>query len=363
MATKIPDCGVCFTRHKSNVSEIWCSECGEGLCLNFTKYHSASKSSRHHVIVPIEEYRKLPVLIREIKEICEKHDEKYQMFCKSHDCPCCRKCTMENHKECKDVVLIEDIIQDVKTSVSVDDLQQQLIVISKNIHRIRKNRQANADLIRKQKKRIEKDIRDLRETINNHLDKLHEKLTRELIEIEDKTNYGMKELLTTLQRKEEEIYQSQVNVEHIKKYASELQAFFGLKQIQGRSMKNENYIQSLVEDDNFKDTTLCFKTDDQILNLLNKVNSFGKIIIERKSREVDIEAYKQIKAQQRVVSIPVKSVNDVMLKLKQRIKTGRHNIERCCIMSNGKMVFTISSPGELIILHTGGSMNFRIDMR
>jgi hypothetical protein len=32
------------------------------------------------VTVPIEEYRKLPVLIREIKEICEKHNEKYQMF-------------------------------------------------------------------------------------------------------------------------------------------------------------------------------------------------------------------------------------------------------------------------------------------
>jgi hypothetical protein len=63
-----------------------------------------------------------PVLIREIKEICEKHNEKYQMFCKSHECPCCRKCTIENHQECKDVVIIEDIIQDAKTSVSFDDL-------------------------------------------------------------------------------------------------------------------------------------------------------------------------------------------------------------------------------------------------
>jgi hypothetical protein len=44
--------------------------------------------------------------------------------------------------------------------------------------------------------------------MNNHLDKLEEKLTRELMEVEIKTNYRMKELLTTLQRKEEEIYQS-----------------------------------------------------------------------------------------------------------------------------------------------------------
>jgi hypothetical protein len=39
-------------------------------------------------IDPIEEYRKLPVFILEINEVCEKHDDKYQRFCKSHDCPC-----------------------------------------------------------------------------------------------------------------------------------------------------------------------------------------------------------------------------------------------------------------------------------
>ena len=176
MSTKIPDCGVCFTRHISKLADIWCSECDEGLCLSCQQHHSASKLSRHHVTVPIGEYRKVSILIREIKEICEKHSETYQMFCKSHDCPCCRKCTIENHKECK-VVLIEDILQDAKTSVSWDDLQQQLSVIAKNIQRIRENRQTNVDLIRKQKERIEKDIRDLRETINNHVDELQEKLT------------------------------------------------------------------------------------------------------------------------------------------------------------------------------------------
>jgi hypothetical protein len=316
------------------------------------------------VTVPIEEYRKLPVLIREIKEICEKHNEKYQMFCRSHECPCCRKCTIENHQDCKDVVIIEDIIQDVKTSVSFDDLQQQLSVISKNIQRIRENRQANVDLVKKQKERIEKDFRDLREAMNNHLDKLQEKLTRELMQVEVKTNNGIQELLTTLQRKEEEIYQSQVNIENIKKYASELQAFLSLKQIQGISMKNENYIQSLVEDGNLKQIELSFNAADQILNLLNNVNSFGKIIIERKSSDVDIEAYKQNQAQQRVANIPMRSaVNDVMLTLKQRIKLGGSDIQGCCILSNGKMVFVNYSPGEVIVVHKDGSRDFTINIR
>jgi prefoldin subunit 5 len=50
-----------------------------------------------------------------------------------------------------------------------------------NLNRARENRQANADLIRKQKEKIGKDIRDLRETMNNLLDKLQENITRELI--------------------------------------------------------------------------------------------------------------------------------------------------------------------------------------
>ena len=362
MSKSIPDCGVCFTRHISNVSDIWCSECDEGLCLSCEKHHSASKSSRHHVTVPMEEYRKLPVFILEMKEVCEKHNEKYQMFCKSHDCPCCRKCTIENHRECKDVVVIEDIIQDVKTSVSFDDLQQQLSVISKNITRIRENRETNADLIRKQKERIEKDIRDLRETMNNHLDKLQEKLSRELMEVDVKTNNGIQELLTTLQRKEEEIYQSQINTENIKKYASELQAFLGLRQIQGISMKNENYIQSLVEDGNLEQIKLSFKADDQILDLLHSVNSFGKIIIETKSSDVDIEAYKQNQAQQRVVSIPVWSVNDVMLKLKQRIPADFSRERGCCILSNGKMVLTNYSPAQVIVVLIDGFTDFTIEI-
>jgi len=64
-------------------------------------------------------------------------------------------------------------------------------------------------------------------------------------------------------------------------------------------MKNENYIQSLLEDGSLKQIKLSFTADDQILNLLNNVNSFGKIIIE--SSDVDIKSYKQNQAQQRVV--------------------------------------------------------------
>jgi hypothetical protein len=90
-----------------------------------------------------------------------------------------------------------------------------------------------------------------------------------------------------------------------------------------------------VEDSNLKQIKLSFKVDDQIVSLLNNVNSLGKIIIETKTSDVDIEACKQNQAQQRVVSIPLGSVNDVILKVKQRIKSGLRNVTGCCILSTG----------------------------
>ena len=39
------------------------------------------------------------------------------------------------------------------------------------------------------------------------------------------------------------------------------------------------------------------------------------------------------------------------------------NVAGCCVLSNGKMVFTIISPGEVIIFHKDGTRDFTINIR
>ena len=53
-------CGLCDIRHICKQSELWCSECDEGLCLDCAEHHSLSKASRNHKTIPISAYRKLP---------------------------------------------------------------------------------------------------------------------------------------------------------------------------------------------------------------------------------------------------------------------------------------------------------------
>jgi hypothetical protein len=79
--------------------------------------------------------------------------------------------------------------------------------------------------------------------------------------------------------------------------------------------------------------------------------------------QVDIEASKQNQAQQRVVSISVRSVIDVMLKLKQIIKIGHSDVRGCCILSNDKMVFVGHCIGEVIVVHKNGSRDYTINIR
>jgi len=42
MTSSTPVCGICVSRHIYKTSEIWCSECDEGLCMDCTQHHSVS---------------------------------------------------------------------------------------------------------------------------------------------------------------------------------------------------------------------------------------------------------------------------------------------------------------------------------
>jgi hypothetical protein len=51
---------------------------------------------------------------------CDDHHEKFNLYCKEHERPCCRICNLENHKDCKNVAIMEEIIKNVKTSTMLN---------------------------------------------------------------------------------------------------------------------------------------------------------------------------------------------------------------------------------------------------
>ena len=116
MTSSPSTCSICDVRHISNPSAVWCPECDQGLCIDCTQHHSLSNSSRNHSTIPISEYQKLPSFVLEIREFCNEHNERFILYCKEHVCICCRMCMVENHCECKDVTIPENVVKNVKTS-------------------------------------------------------------------------------------------------------------------------------------------------------------------------------------------------------------------------------------------------------
>ena len=129
-------CGMCENRHISKPSEVWCRECEEGLCTECIENHSAWKLLQGHTMIPIAEYQ-LPSYVLEIKEHCNEHHEKFNLYCKEHECPCCGICNEENHKNCKEVTVLGNKTKNVKSSTMFNETEHLIKVMLENIGKIR----------------------------------------------------------------------------------------------------------------------------------------------------------------------------------------------------------------------------------
>ncbi|XP_071123284.1 uncharacterized protein [Mytilus edulis] len=186
MASNWSVCGVCEYRHITKPSVVWCSECDEGLCEECKDHHSISKGSRSHDTVTITEHQKLPNELLQLARSCDKYNEKYVLFCKKHDCPCCKKCVVESHMECKELTDIDDVTRNIKSSNAFADIEQTLSEIAENIIRLRIHRDDNLASIGKKSKKIEGEVLETRARINLYLDKLQDTVLKELTENERK---------------------------------------------------------------------------------------------------------------------------------------------------------------------------------
>ena len=285
MSTSPSFCGICDIRHISKPSEVWCPQCEEGLCAECIEHHSLVKLSRDHTTIPIEEYQKLPSYVLEIKEHCNKHQEKFNLYCREHERPCCRICIVENHGDCKNVTIMEQIIKNVKTSTMFTDIEHLIKEMIENIGKIRQNRETNSSTVKEQKRIIENEIHELRTKVNNHLDKLQKDLMNKLTEADKHVTEETRELLVSLDEKQKELTEYQTNIVNIKRYASDLQTFLAVKQIEKDVETKDVCLQSLVNSDSLNQTKLSYNIDTGLKTITTSIQKFA-VVVESKPCEL-----------------------------------------------------------------------------
>ncbi|XP_071141673.1 tripartite motif-containing protein 2-like [Mytilus edulis] len=340
MASNWTVCGLCNYRNINKASVVWCSECDEGLCGECREHHGASKSTRNHDTMSITEYQKLQPNVLEITQTCQKHKEHYQIFCKKHDCPCCRRCVIETHNDCNDLTAIEDIVKNVKSSNAWLEVEQTLVQMLKNVQRIRNDRTENLKCLQDQRVEIERDINQTRKMINDHLDKIHDKTIKELYANEENESKRIKLLLCEIEDIEKGISDLQGNQNNIRQHASELQTFLALKHIEKEVSDKAECIQSVLKNEDMKIKTLALEVNKDVQNI-DRADCFGSVSVESKSFKVVIDSYKNKQAQMMVPIVISKCIDDIVLSNKMEINLkSSGNVRGCAILPNGQMLFS-----------------------
>ncbi|XP_052065980.1 uncharacterized protein LOC127705676 [Mytilus californianus] len=365
MATSSLNCGVCDLRHISKLSVVWCTECDEGLCEGCQEHHSLSKGTRNHTVIPINEYHKLPSDVVKISQFCDKHDEKFSIYCKMHECPCCRNCIVESHNKCQQFSKLEDVINNVKSSNAFYEIEQTLEEVAENIEKIRQDRQNNLKTLPETRKQIEKEIQKTKSAINDHIDKIQADIIKELYASEDKESKKIRQLLNSLEDKQQEISLLQRSISDIKQHASDLQTFVSMKRIEKEVSGKNEYLNSISSNENLKQIVLSFNINTAIQNLISGIPNFGKIMVESKLSDIELSTNKQKQAQMMVTELLSRSFENISLKLQQTINTIIHeNTTGTYLLPDGRMVLSNNAlfGDTVIMLNANGSLDFRVKM-
>ncbi|XP_063400226.1 uncharacterized protein LOC134684847 [Mytilus trossulus] len=363
MASNTSLCAICDLRHLTASSTHWCPECEEALCVDCKEHHILSKASRGHHITPISDYNDLPPFIANIELFCTYHNEKYLQYCVKHEVPICYKCIKE-HGNCGGLTLLEDLASEVKSSEVFRDMEQSLHDIIVNISRIRENRESNIITIKDKKKQIIEDVLRLKKEINLHLDKMQEDFMKELDKVEAECYEKIESIVSSLKDQDKEIVQCNADIENIKTYASDLQAFLGMRDIQNTITKNKNYIEFMVQSKNVETIVLDCSIDAKIQDSITNIKKLGSIMVERYSSETIELVRKKDRQAQILVTEENQSVNNIQLNFKRKLKPSCVNTRGCCMTEYGGYLFTDyhNHQEKLVGLNSSGKTEYTIKL-
>ena len=113
-------------------------------------------------------------------------------------------------------------------------------------------------------------------------------MLKELTEAEKQVTTETHELLISLDEKQKELTEYHTNIVKINRYASELQTFLAVSQIQKDVDTQDKCLQSLVNSDSLNQTKLACKIDSHLKTIAISIEKFGDVVVESKPCEMNL---------------------------------------------------------------------------
>lgn len=362
MTTDTTVCSVCYRRHLNTLCTNWCVECEDALCSDCKEHHIASKATRIHKIIQISEYKSLPSFVTDINQLCVYHNQKYQLYCVKHECAICNKCTKE-HGKCSELISLEEWVTDITTSEKILDLEDSLADLLENFQKIRKDRQFNITRIKDQKETITEELRLLKSQVVQYFEELEKEFIQELEKNTRNCCESISSVISLLNDKEQEIHQMISDIQNIKKYASDLQTFLCMKDIQTKTSENEASLRTLIGNKSLETIIIESTFETKVHDILT-IKRFGFINLKNlPSSNIDIYKRKDRQAQI-MVPKPETSVNNIKYEFQQKIKTSCRNPYGCDVSSKGEFLFSnYDKQNEtLLVMNTADKVEYSIPL-
>lgn len=160
---------------------------------------------------------------------------------------------------------------------------------------------------------------------------------------------------------ENEIVECQVKVSSIKQHASDLQAFFAMKELEKDVFIKDKFLQSLLDKNTSKQMSMIFRPSAILQTLVSDAQTFGKVLIENKPNKVVLNRYKGKQAQMTVVKVNSYAIDCISLKLFKTIEEPGFDIRDCCLLPDGRTAFTNYFDNNIRICNTNGSFDCDVD--
>ncbi|CAC5417660.1 unnamed protein product [Mytilus coruscus] len=331
-------------------ADSWCIECQTFLCLQCEKDHKRNRASKRHTIISSVEYKQLPALILEFSNWCDEHEKKYDFFCHFHDTAGFVTCIKDQHKECRDLSPLDDVIKGIKSSATVNKVKTELQNLNDNVVMIASHLDSRLIALEKQKVQCFEEIQRTRKSVNDHLDKIEKRILDDLDSGLFKIKSKLEKMLNELKSTKTKINNLQNDFPKMMEFATDLQTYNGLRQMAKITDEEFSKVDNLKSKDEFKDMNMKLKIVEALRSFEKNIDSFGKILIETVPSSLQL---KSLKGPQINLLLPIKSKLINTLKISDVV--GQCKIHGCLILPQENFLFVDRRNKRILLFSQDGT--------
>ncbi|XP_071174261.1 uncharacterized protein [Mytilus edulis] len=241
-------CGLCESRNLSKIAYIWCSVCEEGLCVDCSDYHRASKLSKQHQTLPIDAYRKLPEFIRTLSKTCSLHDEPLELYCGTHQEPCCTECIATKHSLCPVTTLLNKTVKGIRDSEYLASTKRRIAGVKLHAEEMKQNRRANIERLKQQRVLVCEELAKIKDETHKNLTDIEAKLVNEINELVMSETKTCENAECKMQDQLLKLQELEMGISEAESYGNEEQIYLSLKHLNNCLAAEETNLKSNVKD-------------------------------------------------------------------------------------------------------------------